>query len=225
MDDELNIASKYGLYWAGASAEDENGNALADGFYIYQPERFSSTFFLLFDKLRQLNDYCFDQLLSSEGRLRMLTAQRSVTDGRSRCASELDWLDDEIPMWEDNIEVIGRATSIVLLCSFVEWALKLVTRELCGAIPRKRDRSMSDFESMLHHLRHNAGLNLSVDEASVGTVHAFRAIRNSFAHGDWATLAEQLDAVSLRTCFEAVARIFQCIEESAWQSPWGELSS
>lgn len=226
MDDELNIAKKYGLFWAGVLVEDEEGRVLADGFYIYQPERFSDTFFLLFDKLRQLNDYCFNQLLSSERRLRALASQRDEVAVQGHCgAEELDYLDDQIPIWEDNIEVIGRATSIILLCSFVEWGLKLVTRELCGAIPRKRGRSMSDFEFMLHHLQHNGGLHLNVDDDSVGVINMFREIRNAFAHGDWATLNEQLDSVSLRTCLEAVARIFQHIEESAWQSPWGRPSS
>jgi hypothetical protein len=50
-------------------------------------------------------------------------------------------------------------------------------------------------------------------------------LRNTFAHGDWTTLNEQLKSVSLRACFEAVARIFQCIEEFPWQSAWGNLSS
>ncbi|KUY70929.1 hypothetical protein WS46_32685 [Burkholderia sp. RF4-BP95] len=226
MDHELNVANKYGLFWAGALVEDEEGKALADGFYIYQPERFSDTFFLLFDKLRQLNDYCFNQLLSTEKRLRMLAGQRSAAAAQKHCgAEEVDYLDDQIPMWEDNVEVVGRATSIVLLCSFVEWGLKLVTRELCGAIPRKRAHSMSDFEFMLDHLEHNGGLHLDVDDESIDVVNSFRRIRNTFAHGDWTTLNEQLKSVSLRACFEAVARIFQCIEESAWQSPWGNLSS
>jgi len=226
LDDELNVANKYGLFWAGALVEDEEGKVLADGFYIYQPDRFSDTFFLLFDKLRQLNDYCFNQLLSSEMRLRTLASQRSEVAGQQHCgAEELDYLDDQIPMWEDNVEVVGRATSIVLLCSFVEWGLKLVTRELCGAIPRKRSRSISDFEFILHHLQHNGGLHLNIDVGATNVVHSFRGIRNAFAHGDWETLNEQLNSVSLRACFEAVARIFQCIEESAWQSPWAKLSS
>ncbi|MEB5483806.1 hypothetical protein QMA69_04160 [Burkholderia pseudomallei] len=106
LDDELNVANKYGLFWAGALVEDEKGKALADGFYIYQPKRFSDTFFLLFDKLRQLNDYCFNQLLFSEKRLRMLAGQRSAAAAQEHCgAEELDYLDDRIPMWEDNVEV------------------------------------------------------------------------------------------------------------------------
>jgi hypothetical protein len=70
---------------------DESGNILVDGFCIYQPELFSETFFLLFDKLAQLNDYCFNQLISSETKLRELATQRSS-----------GYLDDQLPMWKDN---------------------------------------------------------------------------------------------------------------------------
>jgi hypothetical protein len=226
LDDELTVANKYGLYWADSRVEDKEGRVLADGCYLSLPERYSETFFVIFDKLRQLNDHCFNQLLSSEIRLHSLRDQRASAAARTHSdAAEFDYLDDQIPMWEDNVEVIGRATPVILLCSFIEWGLKLVTKELCGAVPRKRAHSLSDFTFLLQHLERDAGLHLRVDLELVKVVNAFRSIRNAFAHGRWEALNAQLDAVSLRTCFETVAEIFAYIEAAAWSSPWGDAAS
>ena len=224
MIDELGVAGEHGLFWAGSQAVDAEGKLLADGSYIYQPVRFPNTFFLLFDKLRQLNDYCFHQLLSSQARLDELAVQRSAAITGEGGAEEFIYLSDQIPLWEDNVQVVAKSTSVVLLCSFMEWGLKLVAKELCGGIPRKSDRSMSDIEFMLWHIEQRGGLQLVVDDEPIGVVNSFRVIRNAFAHGDWTELNEQLDAVSLRVCFESVSEIFQRIEEAAWRSPWGVIS-
>ncbi|EPJ2922875.1 hypothetical protein [Pseudomonas aeruginosa] len=121
------------------------------------------------------------------------------------------------------MEVVGRATPIVLLCSFLEWGLKLVAKELTGIVPRNRRHDIGDFEFLLQHLREKAGLRLVIDAELIDNVHVFRGIRNAFAHGQWAALSERLGEISLRVCFETIARIFQSIEEAAWQSPWGEI--
>ena len=223
---ELEVASKYGLFWANTLIEDENGNVIADGFYLSQPERFSHTFFTIFNKLRQLNDYCFNQLLASETRLCSLTSQRvSSAANENGTAEELDYLDDQMPMWEDNVEAVARTTQVIHLCSFLEWGLKLVAKELTKVVPRNRGHAISDFEFLLQHLESKAGLLLAIDAELIEYVHVFRGVRNAFAHGQWTALNERLDGISLRVCFESVARIFQSIEEAAWQSPWGEIPS
>jgi hypothetical protein len=48
-----------------ACIEDKDGAILADGFYIYQPERFSTTFFPLFEKLQQCRGSWLGSLHSS----------------------------------------------------------------------------------------------------------------------------------------------------------------
>jgi hypothetical protein len=225
MDHELNTATKYGLFWSRACIEDEDGNLLVDGFYIYQPELFSTTFFLLFDKLAQLNDYCFNQLISSETKLFELTAQRATAIARKDIgAEELDYLDDQLPIWEDNVAVVGKAMPIVLLCSFVEWGLKFVTQEFCGQVPRKTTSGISDFKFLLHFLQQNSQLRFDSTGNPILSIDSFRKVRNAFAHGQWDSLATQLSAISLRSSFEAVSQLFERIEESAWLGPWGEAS-
>lgn len=220
MDHELAVATKYGMYWGNAWRETPEGEVVVDGLYLHQPERFSMLFFSVFDKLRQLNDYCFHQLVSSETRLRELMEQRSAAEAnKNSSAEEFFYLDDEIPVWTDNVGVTARTVPIVLLCSFTEWGLKLVVKEFCGEVPRKTSSSMSDIESLLDHLRRSP-LQVEVEAELIGAVGTFRRMRNEFAHGHWGALATQLETLSLRACFEVVSEIFMRIEEAAWSGPW-----
>ncbi|MGN4047700.1 hypothetical protein [Pseudomonas sp. SM4] len=220
MNDELNVATKYGLFWASSSMEGADGELLADGTYIQLPERFSETFFVLFDKLHQLNDYCFHQLLTVEKRCAELTEQRVSIIASGRRAEELDWLDDEVPRWEDNLAVVTQATSLVLLSSFVEWGLKRVVKSLHGSVPRKPSgAATSDVEFLLQHIA-QSGLHFSLNPVLLETVNDFRHVRNAFAHGDWARVDEQLANISLLACFQAVSQIFVCLESAAWEGPW-----
>jgi hypothetical protein len=208
-----------------ASAENEDGSVLVDGFYLFEPERFSMPFYVLSEKLRQLNDYCFNQLISSESKLLELTDQRTAAMARKDSwAEEFDYLDDQIPMWEDNVAVIGKAVPVVLLCSFVEWGVKFLTKEFCGSIPRKTIRGLSDVEFLLRYLEQNSQLRLGVTSDLMLPINSFRAVRNSFAHGQWESVATQLSAISLRASFQAVSALFERIEEAAWLSPWGEIT-
>lgn len=220
MDRELAVAAKYGVYWGSAWTEDAEGAVVADGLYLHQPERFSELFFSIFDRLRQLNDYCFHQLIASETRLADLMEQRSEAAAKKHgSAEELCYLDDEIPAWEDNVGIVARAVPVVLLSSFTEWGLKRIVREFCGEIPRKSVGSMSDVEWLLDCLRRSP-LQVEVGAELTGDVGAFRRVRNDFAHGQWEKLAAQLETLSLRTCFEVVSRLFMRIEEAAWSGPW-----
>jgi len=221
MDQEIEVSLKHGLFWGVSHIEDDRGSYIADGHYIYQPERFSNTFFELFGKLRQLNDYCFHQLVSSETKISELLEQRNAALRNTDCdAALLDTLSDDVPLWRSNVSVVSVAVPIVLLSSFVEWGLKLVIADLCDSLPRKPNPSMSDFQFLLQHLQANGGVVLSIDKEQIETVNSFRRVRNAFAHGQWDTLEPLLKTLSLRKCFSTVSSIFQEIEESAWLSPW-----
>jgi len=224
LDQELVTAAKHGLYWGGMWLEDEDGGLLADGRYLYQPLRASETFFLLFDKLRQLNDYCFNQLISSEAKLAELSEQRDAAIADRSCGAEvLDYFHDEIPLWEDSVSVVAKAMPVVLLCSFAEWGLKLVSKEICGDVPRKTNRTMSDIEFLVGHIENVGNLQLDSSSELVSSINSFRSIRNSFAHGHWDELRVDFSGLSLRSCFESVSELFQQIEEAAWRSPWGAV--
>lgn len=225
MEDELDIARKHGLFWANSEMSGDAAPGI-NGFYIYQPERFSNTFFVLFEKLRQLNDYCFHQLIASEGKLRELTGQRSQALERAgTLAQELDFLDDEIPLWQDNVTVISQAVPVVLLCSFVEWGLKRVIADFGGNVPRKTGRALSDIQFLLEHLEQQCGLPLGPAQGPIQVIHELRPVRNAFAHGQWQTVHTQLARISLREGFTAVSSLFQHIEEEAWMSPWATTGS
>jgi hypothetical protein len=136
-------------------------------------------------------------------------------------AEEIDAYDDEIPLWEDNVDVVARAVPIVLLCSFVEWGLKRAAVDICGSVPSKTNGSMSKIDSLLHHLRNEGKLNLTIDECAMQHIKSFRNLRNQFAHGDWGSLRTELNDTSLRPWFHAVSQLFEDIEKSAWESARG----
>lgn len=225
IDEELNVFKIHGLYMAHAVLEDEEGLEYANGLYLYQPTRFSETFFVVFGKLAQLNNYCFHQLVSSHSQLSELKSQRDMAKNqRWPSAEELHYYDDEIPDWENNVNVLAKANAIVLLCSFSEWALKIVSKELTSEVPRKTSRGQSDIEHLLQHIKENAGLSLPDQDMELSIIHSFRSIRNAFAHGNWQELEQQLTVLRLRDCFEAVSNLVMEIEIAAWESKWAEAT-
>lgn len=224
-DEELDVFKEHGLYLAHAVLLDEEGLEYANGQYLYQPTRFSETFFVVFSKLAQLNNYCFHQLVSSHSRLYELKSQRDrAKNQRWPSAEELDYYDEEIPDWENNANFIVKATSVVLLCSFAEWALKTISKELTSDPPRKTSRGLSDIAHLLQHIKQNAGLVLPEQEMEISVIDSFRTIRNAFAHGNWHALEQQLAVLRLRDCFEAVSDLVMQIEIAAWQSKWAEAT-
>ncbi|WP_028101544.1 hypothetical protein [Pseudoduganella violaceinigra] len=224
-DEELNVFKIHGLYMAHAVLEDEEGLEYANGLYLYQPTRFCETFWVVFSKLAQLNNYCFHQLVSSHSHLSELKSQRDeAKNQRWPSAEELDYYDEQIPGWENNVDVIAKANAIVLLCSFAEWALKTISKELTSEVPRKTSRDLSDIEHLLQHIKENAGLALPDQDLELSIIHSFRTIRNAFAHGNWQELGQQLAVLRLRDCFEAVSSLVMEIEIAAWESKWAETT-
>ena len=226
LDWETSIAIKHGLYWSRSWVEDDDGQILVDTFYLYDPERASMLFFPLFDRLRQLNDYCFSQLVSSEQKLAELMVQRDAAMAqRYGGGEELAYLADEIPLWEHNVAVIAKANPIILLCSFVEWGLKEVVKDICGLVQNKTGKNISDFEFYVNFLKKECALDLNIEEYVIEQINAFRRVRNSFAHGKWNLLEGELADISLRSCFDVVSTLFEKIEKAAWNSPWGTVTS
>ncbi|GLQ99065.1 hypothetical protein [Dyella mobilis] len=206
-DHELAVAQKYHLYWAQATMEDEQGRALVNGSYLYRPSRFWEPFWILFDKLGQLNDYCFNQLIASEGTLMKLQHQSVKVIGEASVGAEaLDYYSEAIPGWEDNVATFAKAAPLILLASLTEWGLKHLAYSLFGHVPKKTDRSMSDIQFHLNYLVHS-GLKLNEPESLLTPIGTFREVRNNFAHGNWGTLTGQLQSVCLR----------DAIEEAAWR--------
>jgi hypothetical protein len=226
VNHELHIAAKHGLYWSLTLIEDENGTAIADGFYIYEPDRYSSPFWEIAEKLRQLNDYCFHQLVSSQERLSDLQLERSKLMEQRHCsAEEIDVIDEAIPLWEDNASVVSHAVPVVLLSSFIEWGLKSLAKEFCGSVPRKAGATLSDIDFLLNHIRGTGGLAFELDMKTLETLNSFRIVRNQFAHGNWHSLETLLGTLSLRSCFAAVTRLLEALEDSAWKGPWSTTNA
>lgn len=197
--------------------DDEVTGSIADGFYIYQPDRFWEPFWEVFDKLSQLNNYCFNQLVASEAKLSELQAEygRAVEE-KDAGAEVLDYLSEEVPAWENNVAIFAKAAPIILLASFSEWGLKHIAITLFGGAPKKNERGMSDIEFYLLYLV-RCGLEVEDTDGVLSRVGTFRSIRNDFAHGKWNELEVGLQALSLREAFSSVSAMFEAIEDAAWR--------
>jgi len=217
MDAELVVAKKYGLFWTWSYVDDEAAGSNADGFYIYQPDRFWEPFWEVFDKLGQLNNYCFNQLVASEAKLSELQAEygRAVEE-KNAGAEVLDYLSEEVPAWENNVAIFAKAAPVILLASFAEWGLKHIAITLFGGAPKKKERGMSDIEFYLLYLV-RCGLEVEDADGVLSRVGTFRSIRNDFAHGKWNELEVGLQALSLREAFTSVSAMFEAIEDAAWR--------
>nr|CDQ36646.1 hypothetical protein BN993_06155 [Virgibacillus halodenitrificans] len=217
MDAELVAAKKYGLFWTWSYVDDGVAGSIADGFYIYQPDRFWEPFWEVFDKLGQLNNYCFNQLVASEAKLSELQAEygRAVEE-KNAGAEVLDYLSEEVPAWENNVATFAKAAPVILLASFAEWGLKHIAITLFGGGPKKKERGMSDIKFYLLYLVH-CGLEVENTDEILSRVGMFRSIRNDFAHGKWNELEVGLHALSLREAFKSVSAMFEAIEDAAWR--------
>lgn len=217
MDTELVVAKKYGLFWTWSYVDDDVAGSIADGFYIYQPDRFWEPFWEVFDKLGQLNNYCFNQLVASEARLSELQAEygRAVEE-KNAGAEVLDYLSEVVPAWEDNVATFAKAAPVILLASFTEWGLKHIAINLFGGSPKKADRRISDIQFYSHHLV-SCGLEVENIDELLSQVGTFRSIRNNFAHGKWNEIEKNLQELSLREAFSSVSAMFESFEDAAWR--------
>ena len=223
MNLEIEIYEKYGLFWADSSIDDSSGHTLAEGFYIPMPDRFSECFWILFDRLGQVNDYCFHSLLSSEKKLNDLKKDKADLESgkvKLECASQLDFLNESIPSWTHNVNIISQSSVLVILASFVEWGLKRVVQEFLGGVPKKQKQEKSKIDGYIRLLKNQVFPDLVVPQEIEATLDSFRKARNEFAHGDWEKLRITLATVNLREAFESVAELFTLLEESAWSSQW-----
>lgn len=228
MNHEIEIFRRHGLFWSGTLAQDSSGKILADGDYIQMPERFSDCFWVIFDRLGQVNDYCFQQLISSEAKLKDLENERKdLGSGKLplECASQLDYLDEAIPNWTHNVNVIAKSSILIVLSSFVEWALKRVIQEFLGEVSRNQMGGKSKIDSYLLLLNKQVFSDMTIPAKTKYILDSFRKSRNEFAHGDWETLENTLSSINLREAFESVSELLFLLEEHAWSSEWGSHSS
>ena len=225
MDDEVELYKKYGLFWFQACIPDPDSpnDFLAEGFYIQMPERFSKCFWTLFDRLGQVNDYCFQMLLASESKLNELKNERIDLASNikpSVCASQFDYFDDQIPNWTHNVNIISKSSTLVILASFVEWGLKIITEELKLKISKEDFRNKSKIDAYIFLLQRTLFNDLVIPREIQEILTSFKKSRNQFAHGDWDDLESTIYLIDLREAFEAVSELFIIIEKKTWMTVW-----
>jgi len=183
MSTQLNVARKYGLYWAQSISKNDSS---IHGLYVYQPDLPFEPFCQISTKFKQLNNYIFLQLCSTTEQFE--SAKDELNDP---FYEKIDWsLDKEIAQnelvsWDYNLNVLSMVNPIILISTFLEWSLKCILFEYSGisSITNKSGKANIDF--MLEKIINDHSLQIEIPKEFQDKLDSYRFIRNKFAHGEW----------------------------------------
>lgn len=203
--------------------------------YLFRVDSFSKEFWLIATEMAQLNDYCVLCLQQTSQHLGELHKQLDdLQSGKKRILTELgDFtgevsldLEEKIPTWEDTYQFISHATCLILLLAFVERSLKLLCTALSPTntgLPKQKPRE-SKIALYIRYLKEKCKIVFSEPKEAMNILNQCRKARNSFAHGDWDDLRNEITQIKLRNAFDTVTKLLYAIEQAMWQSNWGKLS-
>jgi hypothetical protein len=137
-------------------------------------------------KLQQLNDYIFSQLCSTAKEY-----ESAKFDYYDPLNPQMQWslgkeqAKNRVSSWDYSFKVFSRVNPIILISTFMEWALKCLLTEYSGSDSFKRNREKSIFDTMLKKLINDHQLDVIIPPDFQLILNKYRKIRNNFAHGDW----------------------------------------
>jgi hypothetical protein len=127
-------------------------------------------------------------------------------------------LEDELECATLADETLTKATIFIVLCSFKEFALKELYRQLENENPLPKKKGAFKHIKKLF-MRKGLWPN---DDESDGRLseETYKTIRNTFAHGDWATLKKELPSLELHDEFGEVVGFLREIREHMCAKGW-----
>jgi hypothetical protein len=197
--------------------------------YLFEAEGNSQPIFYgVTEEMAQLNDFCMLCLDATSSHLAKLKDAARRYSNREEIVEHPDFGDVtdmaedglreiEIPRWKDTEEFMVRAMCLVLLSAFLENSLKAIAKVLRppDAPPFKRKGAGGEIDAVLSYLRSSCGLEFVEQEASRTIREKCRAVRNSFAHGQWEKVRKSLADVSLPEAFLAASQLFRSIDQAS----------
>ncbi|WP_300181576.1 hypothetical protein [uncultured Aliivibrio sp.] len=208
---ELNVARKYGLYWAQSIHRDEPS---IHGTYVYQPTKYPiEPFYEISLKFKQLNDYIFLQLCATTEKFEH--AQGEVNDP---FYINVDWcLDKEISQnnldsWDYNLKVLSMVNPIILISTFLEWSLKRILKEYSGISKFKVPGGKSNIDAILEKIISDHDLQIEIPKEFQSQLDNYRHIRNNFAHGEWLKITAIEDG-DIKKYFIHVSNLLKALED------------
>jgi hypothetical protein len=193
--------------------------------YLFTTQSARIEFVIIETEFSELNDYCVVCLtgtLDKLNELKLLSNKYSTwkeevveADSGDITTNEVLWSlsEVEIPAWEEHYNFTAKAMSLVLLSFFTEKSLKdLCTSFAPDGTSLKPRGGESKIGAYIRCLREQCSFDFIEPQEFVAVREKCRQVRNSFAHGDWEEIKEEVSDTSLPQAFGAVSNLFSLLE-------------
>lgn len=207
---EINVAKKYGLYWSKSIHMDD---PKINGLYVYQPTSLPfEPFYEISQKLEQLNNYIFLQLCTTTNRFEY--AQEATRDSNY---TQIEWslykevADQNLESWDYNLKVLSLVNPIILISTFLEWALKRLLLVCCDIHKFNAPKGKSNIDAMLEEIINKLGLQVEIPQSFQEKLDSYRFIRNNFAHGEWDQIGTLQDQ-DVKEYLVHIEKLFKVLE-------------
>lgn len=215
MKDELLLSDEQFILAETASVEP----------YLFTTIKGRAEFVIIQEEMEELNDYCVISGNAVKAILkRKQKAYQKYLSGHERAIHpDFGELTDEvisgleeivIPKWETIYSFMHQTTSLLLLHTFTERALKGLCDSLApdGAPTVKQQKGKSKIDSFLYYLSEVCNLQFIEPKGTRSIRDQVRHVRNCFAHGDWDDLERTAQKINLRRAFLLTSALFREIE-------------
>jgi hypothetical protein len=199
-------------------------------YYIYKSKSGDVGFIQIEEEISQLNNYCWlitngvdEKLNSLKNNLNdaQLNPNKIIGNGNFGGVANSDIVDGleqfVLPQWEDTKKFVLPATCIVLTYIFVEKSLK----HLCNYFSEensltnkiKQGAGQSKVEASIEFIKNNFFPNLTIDNEIWDLLKKAQTVRNSYAHGDWDDIRQEIQSIDIVSIFDISSKLFYEIEK------------
>ena len=195
-------------------------------------------FVIIEESLAQLYEYCGETLYFTKNKLIEYNNTRnnfSIGNEKIKFISKdeedifhsslyLDGLEIvAIPQWQENYEFVAPSMFLVMIWMFLEKSLKDLAYSFSEGsrgveIPAgerfkiKLKENESVVDASFRYLKEINRFDFELDNDIYTLLETCRAIRNDFAHGDWANVRKSIKTINLDDAFKTLSSIFYEIE-------------
>lgn len=207
--DHLSIYREQELF-PSRSITEQDGKVVAHGCYVFCPKLPCEPFVEISKELQKLNDYCLAQYkaVSSESQI------SKETWGDLNDDFFAENYEFQIAKWDHHLAVTVKIVPILLICSFLEWALLKLLNQYAGQKKYPQIKGKSKINSYLAYLEQASCYVSNLDDSSITLLERIRKTRNDYAHGEIESVAENLTGLKIGSIIKLVSTIMMNCEQN-----------
>lgn len=193
-----------------------------DADYVFRSDTRRIEFTVIEDGMSELNDYCVAMLEALrreherriEASRRYLKADDGLLIGNFPRAKDEDEEDDTevILRWQWFQPVVTKAICLLMLCAFVEKALRSLAWFVVD--DPEQDLSGGSVDRYLAILRAEHERAFEEPARFTDLRARCRTLRTALAEADWTTIVDTMEGVDLDRSFRAATEYFEILEEA-----------